>query len=136
MSRPSSAQAFKKMDTLLREWERERGLSGVAVITRSGAREFEGCYGLANRSDGIPVRCGTRFGLASVTKMFTAVAVASLVRSGRISFDTPVVKILPPHRRPATLRSDVAIHHLLSHTSGIADYFEEDGGPSADYAAL
>ena len=30
------------------------------------------------------------------------------------------------HLRPSTLRDDVLVHHLLSHSSGIADYFEED----------
>ena len=89
-----------------------------------------------NRADAIPVYPETRFGLASVTKMFTAVTVASLIRRECVSFDTPVVAILPPDRRPATLRADVTVHHLLSHTSGIADYFEEACGQSADYGSL
>ena len=57
--------------------------------------------------------------------MFTAVTVASLVRQGMVTFNTAVVDILPPARRPSTLRPDVTVHHLLTHTSGIADYFEE-----------
>jgi CubicO group peptidase (beta-lactamase class C family) len=116
---------FLRLGRQLTAWADERDFSGVALITRGGKTEFEGCYGLANRADGVPVRPGTRFGLASLTKMFTAVAVADLVRQGALSFDTPVVDILPADRRPATLRADVTVHHLLSHTSGIADYYEE-----------
>ncbi|MFE7797713.1 serine hydrolase domain-containing protein [Nocardia sp. NPDC057440] len=128
----NTARALDTLDARLRMWEQERGYSGIAVIARGGVREFEGCYGLANRSEGIPVSTETRFGLASVTKMFTAVAVARFVRSGLVSFDTAVRDILPAGRRPTTLRPDVTVHHLLSHTSGIADYFEE----GEDYAAL
>jgi CubicO group peptidase (beta-lactamase class C family) len=72
--------------------------------------------------------------------MFTGVAVVDLVNRGLLDrFDRPVVDILPPQRRPATLRDDVTVHHLLSHTSGIADYCEEDEdtpGYCADYGAL
>jgi CubicO group peptidase (beta-lactamase class C family) len=81
---------------------------------------------MANRAEAVPVRPGTRFGLASLTKMFTAVATADLVRQGALGFHTPVVNVLPSDRRPATLRADVTVHHLLSHTSGVADYYEEE----------
>jgi CubicO group peptidase (beta-lactamase class C family) len=129
---------FEQLDATLRRWVDERDLSGIALVTRGGKVEFEGCYGLANRGDGVPVRSGTRFGIASVGKMFTAVTVADQVRAGRLRFDTPVVEILPPDRRPSTLRADVTVAHLLSHTSGIADYAEEDEEHPAwiDYAEV
>ncbi len=127
------------IDTQLRAWAEQRDLSGVALITRRGTTEFEGCYGLANRTDAVPTRPATRFGLASVTKMFTAVAVADLVQRGLVGFHTPVVDVLPPDRRPSTLHPDVTVHHLLTHTSGIADYYEEeeqDGIEPPDYGDL
>lgn len=121
----------------MRILDAERGLSGVVRITRGGAVELEGCYGLADRAAGTPVRPGTRFGIASMTKMLTAVAVAQLVADGRLSFETPAIDVLPPERRPSTLRADVTVHHLLTHTSGIADYFEEETAEEmAEYAAL
>jgi CubicO group peptidase (beta-lactamase class C family) len=126
-----------RLDARLRGWAEQRDLSGVALITRADEVEFEGYFGLANRADGVPVRPGTRFGLASLTKMFTAVAVADAVHQRLVAFETPVISVLPPELRPSTLRPDVTVHHLLTHSSGIADYFEEDvpdGG--ADYAGL
>jgi CubicO group peptidase (beta-lactamase class C family) len=126
---------MERVDGRLREWEGERDFSGSVLVTRAGMVEFECCYGLANRSDAVPVRPATRFGLASLTKMFTAVAVADLVRQGRLAFDTPVVDILPASRRPSTLLSEVTVHHLLTHTSGIADYFEEED-EGCDYELL
>ena len=127
--------AFDAVDAQLRARVQERDFSGIAAVRRGGVVEFEGCYGLANRSDSVPITPRTRFALASVSKMFTAAALATLVRDGRVAFDTPVVSVLPANRRPATLRSDVTVHHLLTHTSGIADYAEEED-EDFDYGAL
>ena len=128
--------ALARLDARLREWAERRDYSGVARITRGDRVDFEGCYGLANRADRVPVHPGTRFGIASFTKMFTAVAVADQVGAGRAAFSTRVVDILPPERRPSTLLPEVTLHHLLSHTSGVADYAEEEGDDAVDYADL
>jgi CubicO group peptidase (beta-lactamase class C family) len=53
-----------------------------------------------------------------------------------VDFAAPVVSLLPPERRPATLRPDVTVHHLLSHTSHIADYAEEEGPDAVEYESL
>jgi CubicO group peptidase (beta-lactamase class C family) len=107
-------------------------LSGVARVVGPGGVEFEGCYGLAHRAAGLPVRPTTRFGLASLTKMFTAVTAVAVTPD----LSAPVVSLLPAARRPATLRPDVTVHHLLTHTSGIADYAEEEGPDAVDYGTL
>lgn len=114
------------LEARFQRWSRERDLSGSVLVTQAGSTLFEGCYGLADRGAGVPVTRRTRFGLASVTKMFAAVAVADLVAAGRLRFDQSVVDVLSPQRRLSQLRPDVTLHHLLTHTSGIADYCEED----------
>jgi CubicO group peptidase (beta-lactamase class C family) len=53
-----------------------------------------------------------------------------------VDFAAPVVSLLPADRRPSTLRPDVTVHHLLTHTSGIADYAEEEWPDPVDYATL
>lgn len=123
------------LEATLSGWVADRGFSGGVLVTRGGEPVFEGCYGTANRGDGLPVTARTRFGLASFTKMFTAVSVVGLLAEQGLSLATPVVDLLPPERRPTTLRADVTVHHLLTHTSGIADYFEEED-ENADYATL
>ena len=120
-------------------WERKRDLSGGCLVTRRGETLFEACWGFADIAARVPNTTATRFGLASITKMFTAVVVASLVRDGRLSFETPVADVLPTNLRPSTLAATVSVHHLLCHTSGIADYAEEDEscpGYVEDYASL
>jgi CubicO group peptidase (beta-lactamase class C family) len=117
---------FESLSRLLDEWERERDLSGAVLMTAQRETVFEQVSGYADRATGARVTPATRFGLASLTKMFTAVAVADLVAHGLLEFDSRVVDVLPPERRPVTLLPEVTVHHLLSHTSGIADYAEED----------
>jgi CubicO group peptidase (beta-lactamase class C family) len=120
-------------------WERDRDLSGCCLVTRGGATLFEASWGYADRAAGLPNTQATRFGLASLTKMFTAVAVATLVSDGRLAFETPVGDVLPAYLRPSTLDPAVTVHHLLCHTSGIADYaeeYEDSAGYLEDYAAL
>ncbi|MCK0111431.1 beta-lactamase family protein [Ornithinimicrobium sp. F0845] len=119
--------------------EAEENFSGILRLTRGDRVLFESCHGMANRADGIPVRPTTRFATASLSKMFTAVGVLDAVGRGEVGLPDAVVDVLPPDRRPSTLRDDVTVHHLLSHTSGIADYFEEDEdlpGYREDYGAL
>ena len=119
--------------------EREQDFSGILRVTRGAEVVYESVHGMANRADRIPVRRSTRFGTASLSKMFTAVGVLDAAGRGELGLHDPLVTLLPPGRRPSTLGTDVTVHHLLSHTSGIADYFEEDEdlpGYQEDYGAL
>ena len=130
---------WQNLDERLRAQAAEDDVSGSVLLTRAGQTVFHGCYGLANRAAGVPIGPETRFGLASVTKMFTAVAVADQVSAGRLTLHDRVVELLPPEARPTTLHSDLTLAHLLVHTSGIADYAEEDDKfPSyvEDYSSL
>src|SRR4029079_18801807 len=91
-------------------------------IAKDGKPVFQNAYGLASKAYNVPNRIETKFNLGSMNKMFTAVAVAQLVERGKLSFDDTVGKVLPdyPNREVA---EKVKIHHLLTHTSGLDDYF-------------
>jgi CubicO group peptidase (beta-lactamase class C family) len=131
--------AFVTLAHELDRWADERDLSAAALLTRGGETLFEHACGYADRAAGTPVHTGTRFALASVTKMFTAVTVVDLVASGLLTFESPVVEVLPVDRRPSTLLPEVTVHDLLCHVSGIADYCEEDEDSPAyleDYGSL
>jgi CubicO group peptidase (beta-lactamase class C family) len=132
-------EELEALDAELRRWTEDRDFSGSVLLTEAGRTTFEGCYGLADRANRLPVTPATRFALASVTKMFTACTVVGLVNADRLAFDTRLVDVLPASARPTTLHPDVTVHHLLTHTSGIADYAEEDEdtpGYVEDYASL
>ena len=78
---------------------RARLLSGAVLLTSAGETLFEASVGYADRATSTPITPATRFGLASVTKMFTAVAIADQVASAGLTY---CIDVLPPERRPST----------------------------------
>jgi CubicO group peptidase (beta-lactamase class C family) len=92
--------------------------SGCVLVARHGKPVYSGCYGMASRVWHAKNDLQTRFNLASITKMFTGVAVCQLVEAGKLSLDETVGQVLPDYPN-ATVKSEVTIRHLLSHTSGL-----------------
>ncbi|TYB50081.1 beta-lactamase family protein [Nonomuraea sp. PA05] len=102
----------------------ETGFSGVVWIDRAGQVEFAKAYGLANRAYRVPNTVDTRFGIASGSKGFTALAVLSLVRDGVLELGTTARSLLGEDL--PLIAADVTVEHLLTHTSGIGDYLDEE----------
>jgi CubicO group peptidase (beta-lactamase class C family) len=100
--------------------------SGVVRIEQSGEVLLERGYGLANRAWGVPCSPEQRFDTASVTKLFTAVAVLQQVEAGVFSLDTSTTGYLG--LEGTTIDPAVTPYHLLTHTSGIGDDADEDDG--------
>lgn len=97
----------------------EMGFSGAAMLKSD--EEWAIAKGMADRANARPNAVNTRFGIASGCKIFTAVAIAQLVEEGKLSFNDVLSKLLPEDFP----NFPVTIHQLLTHTSGIPDYFDE-----------
>jgi CubicO group peptidase (beta-lactamase class C family) len=104
------------------------GLYGVARI-RIGDAEATEVRGMAHRGWAIPNGPDTRFGIASGTKGFTAVTVLRLVEAGALTLQTRARSLLGADLPDIDDR--VTVEHLLSHRSGMGDYFDEDA-PTSD----
>ncbi|HEL3178532.1 TPA: beta-lactamase family protein [Stenotrophomonas maltophilia] len=100
-------------------------LSGALQVVQNGQVLLDWRGGDADRTAGIPVGVGTQFRLASSNKMFTAVAILQLVQDGRLSLDDTIGKHLPGYPNRA-VANNVTVRHLLSHTSGLGDFFGDD----------
>ncbi len=100
------------------------GFSGVFAVDRAGQVEFARAYGLANRAWSVPNEVGTRFGLASGAKGFTALTVLSLIADDALDLTTPARSVLGGDL--PLIGDAVTIEHLLSHRSGIGDYVDEE----------
>ncbi len=103
--------------------QKELHFSG-AFYAQKGNETLKGSNGFANRSEKIVNQVNTRFGIASGCKIFTSVAICLLVEAGKISFETKLKDCLDidfPY-----FDKDITIHHLLTHTSGVPDYFNEE----------
>jgi len=98
---------------------------GVAVaVIRDGETIYKSGYGFANLEWRQPIGLDTLFGLGSVTKPFTAQAVMLMVQQGKLRLDDEITQYLPD--APAHDRQ-ITIAHLLTHTSGIANFVTQPG---------
>ncbi|WP_410769430.1 serine hydrolase domain-containing protein [Fontibacillus sp. BL9] len=114
---------FQSIEDIINRHNEVLPFSGAALIRDKGMI-FDRGYGYANRSDKIPNSSYTRFGIASGCKIFTSVAICQLVQKGVLSFDCLLKDCLDisfPNFDPG-----ITIHHLLTHSSGIPDYFDEE----------
>jgi CubicO group peptidase (beta-lactamase class C family) len=98
--------------------------NGSALVSRDGDILFAKGIGMADHANGIPNTPETRFRLGSVTKQFTAMAVLMLASHGFLKTTDPVCDYVDtcPDGWDA-----ITIEHLLSHSSGIANFTEQPG---------
>jgi CubicO group peptidase (beta-lactamase class C family) len=108
------------------------GFSGVVRIDGPDGIEVAKAYGFADRGHEIPNTLETRFGLASGAKGLTALTVVRLIQDGVLELSTTARSVLGDDL--PLIADDVTVEHLLSHRSGIGDYFdEEDDHEVTDY---
>ena len=97
---------------------------GVVLVSNDEGEDiFVRCCGYANRPWKVANSRDTRFRIASVGKMHTAVAVLQLVERGLLSLEAGIVQLL--ELEDTRISNRVTIRHLLTMTSGIADWIDE-----------
>ena len=113
---PSVARGI---DAIFAPFDRD-GSPGYALgVVKEGTLVFARGYGRANLDYNIPITPRTSFHLASLSKQFTAAAVALLLLDEKLTLETPVYTFFP---EVAHFHSDLRIKHLLYFTSGLPDY--------------
>ena len=115
---------FDSLNAAIEEQHRKLPFSGVIHVAHQETPIFSHAYGFANRSEQIPNRLNTRYGIASGGKIFTATAICQLISNGLLSFEQPVQELIP--NLLPKLDRRVTVEHLLTHTSGMPDYFDEE----------
>ena len=104
--------------------QKEIQFSGSIFVENREAVLADASYGYANRAEQLDNQAGTRYGIASGCKLFTAVAICQLVEEGKLSFDMSLQQCLDVEF--PNFNERITIHHLLTHTSGVPDYFDEE----------
>lgn len=104
----------------------EGKFSGVVLIAKDDKILLHVAHGLAERSFNVPNALNTKFNLASVGKMFTATAIAQLVKQGKISYEDKLIKHLPDFPNKAAAEK-ITVHQLLTHTAGLGTLFDSPG---------
>jgi CubicO group peptidase (beta-lactamase class C family) len=106
------------VDAVFAQWDKA-GSPGCALgVYQDGRMAYGRGYGMADLEHDAPITPDSVFYAGSVSKQFTAMAVALAIRQGRLGADDDVRKYvpeLPDYGRPITIR------HLIHHTSGLRD---------------
>jgi CubicO group peptidase (beta-lactamase class C family) len=102
--------------------------NGSALVAKAGKILLRKGYGYADFEKGISNTPATVFKLASLTKQFTAMGILILEEKGKLSTKDTISKFLPDY--PGG--DQITIHHLLTHTSGITEFFFPDNCPNPE----
>lgn len=99
----------------------EEAFSGAVALSRNGQPVSESYFGTIDLNRDAPPDANTRFNVASMGKMFTAVAIAQLKEAGKLAYSDPVSRHYPEF--PWSDYADkITIDHLLTHRSGLGNY--------------
>jgi len=118
---PAPAQEQAQLDLLVERTRAAFNVPGIAVaVVKDGQVVAAKGYGVRKLGEAAPVTPRTLFGIASNTKIFTAVALAILVDEGRLAWDDRVVDRLPGFQMSdAYVTREMRIRDLLCHRSGL-----------------
>ncbi|MBC3872087.1 serine hydrolase domain-containing protein [Undibacterium flavidum] len=86
------------------------------VLLKTACGEASKRYHVANNID-------TKFNLGSMNKMFTAIAIAQLMEQGKLNYQDTIDQWVDSSWLPKKITSQIKLHHLLTHTSGLESFF-------------
>ena len=109
---------------MIEDYAKKLAFSGVIYYEEKKNIQYHEAFGYADRTNLIRNKISTRFGCASGTKFLTALGIGILLDSGKLSLDTKLVDVLPFHFPHYS--KEITIHQLLTHTSGVFDYYNEE----------
>ena len=114
-----SSHEKNAVDKLFSEWNKSDSPGGSFAVIKNGDVLYKGGFGYGNLDYDYPNASNTIFYLASVSKQFTAMAMALLEEQGKISLDDDIRKYFP---EIPDYGSKITIRNLIHHNSGLRDY--------------
>ena len=110
----------KAVDARIAQLVARDRLAGVSVCVKGpDGVIFEKGYGQRNADGSLAPDPDTMFGIASMSKSITALAISILESEGKLSWDDPVYKYFPNFSVPGAAKDTVILRHLAMHTAGI-----------------
>ncbi len=109
----------KALEALVAQIMEESEARGIAVgfTDASGAILYENYFGYRDAENKLPIDRDTIFGMASVSKSFTALAIMQMQADGLLSLDDPIKNYIPEFTNQ-NQNEPVRIWHLLCHSGG------------------
>ncbi|WKK81890.2 serine hydrolase domain-containing protein [Marivirga arenosa] len=113
----------QEIENFLKKEYAENSPGAVVLIAKKDQIIFKRAFGLSDIKKRKPIKTDMIFQIGSMAKQFTSAALLQLVDEGKVALDDPIqkyVEYFPIKEFPITL------HHLLSQTSGIPEFFDID----------
>ena len=108
-----------KVDAIFKETNTDSRPGCAVGVIKDNQYIHNAGYGMANLEHGIKITPDSIFRIGSVSKQFTAMAIALLEEKNLISFDDPMDKHIP---NLIDYQETVTIKHMIHHFSGLGDY--------------
>lgn len=103
----------------------ENDLYGSILLTKGNNILLERYYGFEDIDKTRKITKNTSFNLGSGNKMFTSILIAKLVSEGKLNYKDKVIKYLPEFGKIEKSKK-VTLHQILTHTSGVGEYWTEE----------
>lgn len=118
---PEANSANLEVDRLFKPWDKPDSPGAALAVIKDGKVIYKKGYGYAQLEYDIPITSSTIFHVASVSKQFTAFAIALLANQGKLSLDDDLHRYLP---EIPDFGKTITIRHLIHHMSGLRDQWE------------
>jgi CubicO group peptidase (beta-lactamase class C family) len=111
----------EKINSILNDYNEKGLFNGSALVSKNGEIIYKEGFGYANFEWNTENNTDTKFKIGSCTKQFTAALIMILHEKGMLKLNNTISDFIPEY--PSEKGAKITIHHLLSHTSGIPEYF-------------
>ena len=114
-----SQQGYKKLDSALNQLYKTHRFNGTVLYAEKGKVIYKKAFGVADYRTNQLLSTASSFNLASVTKQFICMGIMILKEKGLLQYDDDCKKYIPelPY-------GSISIRNLMTHTSGIPEYFD------------
>lgn len=117
-----TAPLRERIQTVMSDAHAKGDFDGAVLVAVNGEIAYQGAFGLADAEWNIPNTAETHFGIASLTKSFTAHLVLALADRKQLSLGDSLATHLPEFKGRRI--GGITIRHLLSHSAGIGDHLQ------------
>jgi CubicO group peptidase (beta-lactamase class C family) len=120
----SHSEKYSEINSFLNNLNKD-DFSGTVLVAHDDKIIEKRAYGQASIEFNVKNNIDTKFNIASITKLFTAVATLQLYEQGKLKLKSPIGDYLPDYPNKL-VRDSVTVHQLLTHTSGLNNFYVSD----------
>ena len=108
-----------KIDSIIKQNVKESSIVGISIGIVHNGNSFTKNYGTTDTSKKNKISDSTMFHIASISKLYTTIAILQLVEQGELKLTDHLVDILPSFKMKDKRYKQITIEHLLTHSSGL-----------------